>query len=142
MMVFWIQRATPSTFLATHNPAWVATFWRPATLATPRPCQDLPTLAPNSGCRWLKHLALVPMTKRSPGQRDRDFDSLLRLGAGGANHDPHLNSSAGDGCLREWLRLGYAVIQAPSRLCLVLEPGSPAAVAMTRNGTKHGVRCN
>ena len=36
---FWLQRATPSFFVATRDPAGVATFWRPATPATQRPCQ-------------------------------------------------------------------------------------------------------
>ena len=38
--VFRTQRATPSlSLLAARDPAWIATFWRPATRATPRPCQ-------------------------------------------------------------------------------------------------------
>ena len=56
---FWIQRATPS-FLATRDPSGVATFWRPATRATPRPRQPCPPLPdPSSSCQIrLRHKRL------------------------------------------------------------------------------------
>ena len=36
---FLDSKSDPVIFLATRDPAGVATFWRPATRATPRPCQ-------------------------------------------------------------------------------------------------------
>ena len=42
-MVFGLKERSRH-FLATRDPAGVATFWRPATLATPRPCQPWPSL--------------------------------------------------------------------------------------------------